>query len=260
MAGRRRFLWDSLPVICLMTAGALAHAAEPAPQFDVASVKLSQTPAGRGLASLREDINTSPGSLTMRNVSLTAAIRWAYRLNPYQVSGPDWLDNERFDISAKAATGVSESELRLMVQGLLADRFKLTFHRQTKELSGYALVKGKGDIKLHPVEGEAGGEGSMTGSALMFEGHQMPMSRLADILSSALKVPVLDATGLDGHYDFKLDMRPYISVRQPGDPPLDLAGIAIAALQSELGLKLESRKANLEMLVVEHAEKTPTEN
>jgi uncharacterized protein (TIGR03435 family) len=88
----------------------------------------------------------------------------------------------------------------------------------------------------------------------------MPMSRLCDILSGVLKALVVDMTGLDGHYDFKLDMRPYITPPQPGDPPLDLAGIAIAAVQSELGLKLESHKSNLEMLVVDHAEKAPTEN
>lgn len=245
-------------LFALLATAAIAQ--QPAPQFDVASIRPSQTPPGRGLFSLREDINTTPGNLTMRNVSLETCIRWAYRLNPYQVSGQEKLGTDRFDIITKAAAAAPESELRVMLQGLLADRFKLTFHRQKKDLPGYALMPGKGENKLHAVEGPAGGEGSMTGNALMFEGHQMPMSRLADILSSALKVPVLDMTGLDGHYDFKLDMRPYITPPQPGDPPLDLVGIAIAAVQSELGLKLESHKSNLEVLVVDHAEKVPTEN
>ena len=161
---------------------------------------------------------------------------------------------------SKAASPVPEAQLRLMLQTLLADRFKLTFHRQTKELSGYALVPAKGPNKLKAVEGEAGGEGAMVGGGLIFEGHQMPMSRLCDILSGVMRAPVLDLTGLDGHYDFKLDMRPYITPAQPGEPPLDLMSVAIAAVQSELGLKLESRKANLEVLQVDHAEKTPTEN
>lgn len=229
-------------------------------KFEVASIRPSQTPQGRGLPSLREDITTTPGSLTMRNVTLETCIRWAWRLNPYQVSGQDKLSTDRFDIAAKAGSPATESELRVMLQSLLAERFKLTFHRQMKELSGYALVQGKDRNKLHPVEGDTGGEGSMTGSALIFEGHQMPMSRLTDILSGVVRAPVLDITGLDGHYDFKLDMRPYITPPQPGDPPLDLAGIAIAAVQSELGLKLESHKANLEVLVVDRAEKLPTEN
>jgi uncharacterized protein (TIGR03435 family) len=234
--------------------------AQTAPRFDVASIKPSQTPQGRGLPSLREDINTTPGNLTMRNVTLAASIRWAYHLNPYQISGPDSISTDRFDIAAKAGSPAPESQLRLMLQSLLGDRFKLTFHRQMKELSGYALVPGKGPNKLHAIQGEAGGEGSMVGGGLIFEGHQMPMSRLADILSGVMRAPVLDMTGLDGHYDFKLDMRPYITPAQPGDPPMDLMGIAIAAVHSELGLKLESRKANLEVVVVDRAEKVPTEN
>jgi uncharacterized protein (TIGR03435 family) len=238
--------------------------AQTGPQFDVASVKPNQTPPGRGLAALREDINTTPGNLTMRNVTLATSIRWAYNLNTYQVSGPDSISSDRFDIIAKAGSPAPESQLRLMLQALLADRFKLTFHRQMKELSAYVLVPGKGPgkgpNKLQVVEGEAGGEGSMVGGGLIFEGHQMPMSRLADILSGIMRAPVLDMTGLDGHYDFKVDMRPYITPPQPGEPPLDLQGIAIVALQAELGLKLESRKANLEVFEVDHAEKTPSEN
>ena len=243
----------------LLAATALAQ--QPALQFDVASIRAAQTPQGRGpLAALREDINTTPGNLTMRNVTLETCIRWAWKLNPYQVSGQDRLGTDRYDIVAKAPGAAPESDLRVMLQALLADRFKLAFHRQTKDLPAYALIEGKGPNKLHPVEGVNGGEGSMTGGALIFEGHAMPISRLADIMSGVLKTPVLDMTGLDGHYDFKLDMRPYITPPQPGEPPLDLTGIAIAAIQSELGLKLESRKANLEMLVIDHAEKAPTEN
>jgi uncharacterized protein (TIGR03435 family) len=235
--------------------------AQTAPQFDVASIKPSQAPPGRGpLAALREDINTTPGNLTMRNVTLATSVRWAYNLNTFQISGPDSISADRFDIIAKAGNPVPESQLRLMLQALLADRFKLTFHRQMKELPAFVLVPGKGPNKLHAVEGEAGGEGSMVGGGLIFEGHQMPMSRLADILSGIMRAPVIDMTGLDGHYNFKVDMRPYITPPGPGDPPLDLPGIAIVALQSELGLKLESRKMNLEVLQVDHAEKTPTEN
>jgi uncharacterized protein (TIGR03435 family) len=228
------------------------------PTFEVASIKVSQTPAGRGLASLREDINTDPARLTMVNVSLSTAIRWAYKLGVYEISGPDWISNARFDITAKAVSPVAEDRLRLMLQTLLKDRFKLEVHRQVKDISGYALVVGKNGTKLHPVEG--GGEGSMTGGALMFEGHKMPLSRLTDIVSSALKTPVRDMTGLEGFYDFKVDMRPYLADRQPGDAPIDLPSIAMSALDAQLGLKLEARKIQMEVLAVDHAEKTPTEN
>lgn len=100
----------------------------------------------------------------------------------------------------------------------------------------------------------------MTAAGLIFEGHKMPLSRLTDIVSSALKAPVRDATGLDGFYDFKLDMRPYLAGRQPGDPPIDFVSVATSALRDELGLKLEARKVQLDVLVVDRVEKAPTEN
>ena len=248
------------PVIltALLCGGAMGQTTAELPAFEVASIKVSQTPVGRGLASLREDINTDPARLTMVNVSLGTAVRWAYKLGVYEISGPDWISNARFDFTAKAASPVSEDQLRLMLRALLKERFKLEVHRQVKDISGYALVVGKNGTKLHPVEG--GGEGSMTGGALMFEGHKMPLSRLTDIVSSALKTPVRDMTGLEGFYDFKVDMRPYLADRQPGDPPIDLPSIAMSALDAQLGLKLEARKIQMEVLSVDHAEKTPTDN
>jgi uncharacterized protein (TIGR03435 family) len=248
----------ALFVSALLCRGAGGQSAGEPPAFEVASIKASQTPQGQGLRSLREDINTDPARLTMVNVSLNTAIRWAYKLGVYEISGPDWISNARFDITAKAANPVSEEQLRLMLQSLLKERFKLEVHRQVSQLSGYALVVGKNGTKLRPVEG--GGEGSMTGAALVFEGHKMPLSRLGDIISGVLKMPVKDMTMLDGFYDFKLDMRPYLLDRQPGDPPTDLAGIAISALDAQLGLKLEARKIQVEVLAVDRVEKTPTEN
>src|SRR5579871_1007098 len=241
--------------LCLFLGLALAASGQA---FEVASIRPSQTPQGKGLFSLREDINTSPGTLRMQNVTLETTIRWAYKLNVYEVTGPDWLSNGRYDITAKADTAATEDQLRVMLQALLAERFKLMFHRQPKELSAYVFVAAKDVSKLHPAEG--GGEGSMTGAGLVFEGHKMPLSRLADIVSSAPKMPVLDKTGLPGYFDFKLDLRPYITPRQPDDPPIDLADIATSALRDELGIKLESRKVTLEVLVVDSAERSPTEN
>src|SRR5580698_1558545 len=116
--------------------GGLCGQSASEPSFEVASIKVSQTPPGRGLASLREDINTDPARLTMGNVSLNTAIRWAYKLGVYEVSGPDWTLSERFDITAKAASPVAEDQLRLMLQSLLKERFKLEFHRQVKDISG----------------------------------------------------------------------------------------------------------------------------
>lgn len=235
--------------------------AQEAPAFEVASIKPSQTPPaqnqGRGLAALREDINTDPARLTMTNVTLGTATRWAYKLGVYEISGPEWISTARFDIVAKPASPVPEEQLRVMLQGLLKERFKIEAHRESRQLSGYALVVGKNGTKLKPVEG--GGEGSMTGAALMFEGHKMPLSRLADIIASALKTPVRDMTKLEGFYDFKVDLRPYLTGLQPGES-LDLVSVATSALEAELGLRLESRKFPTEVLVVDRAAQTPTEN
>ena len=108
-----------------------AVAPAPAPAFDVASVKASQSgqpgAAGRGGGRIRRDnIQVSPGTVTMRGISLKAAIRWAWHVSEFQVTGPDWLDSERFEIAGKAAGPATEEELRLMMQGLLQERFKRT--------------------------------------------------------------------------------------------------------------------------------------
>ena len=193
----------------------------------------------------------------MTNVTLSIAARWAYKLGVYEISGPEWISTVRFDIVAKPASPVPEEQLRVMLQSLLKERFKLVAHRESRRLSGYALVVGKNGTKLKPVEG--GGEGNMTGAALMFEGRKMPLSRLADIIASALKTPVRDMTMLEGFYDFKVDLRPYLTGLQPGEP-LDLVSVATSALEAELGLRLEGRKFPTDVLVVDRAEKTPTEN
>jgi len=253
----------------LLAAAASGQQSPPAPRFEVASIHPGQTPRGRGLPSLREDINTSPDTLTMRNVTLPTAIRYAYKLSTYEIGGTAGLTDARYDIVAKAAAPAPEDRLKLMLQALLKERFKLAFHRQAQDISGYALVVGKNGPKV-TAAAEGGGEGSMTGAALVFEGHKMPLSRLADIVSGALRAPVLDQTGLPGFYDFKLDLRPYVTARQPGEVPgvnRDTPGmqdalvdVAISALQDELGLRLEGRKVPLDVLVVDSADKTPTEN
>lgn len=234
--------------------------AQSASEFEVASIKPSQTPQGRGLFSSREDIKTEPSRLSLQNVTLNTAIRWAYKLGVYEISGPNSISEQRWDIVATAPSAVSEDQLRSMLQKLLADRFKVAVHRETRDVSGYALVMGKKTPKVTEAAPGVGGEGSMTGAGLIFEGHRMPLSRLADIVASALKTPVRDMTGLNGNYDFKLDLRSYLTNRQPGDGPIDLTTIAIVAIDEQLGLKLEARKLPVEMLIVDRAEKTSVEN
>jgi len=236
----------------------------PAPAFDVASVKVSQSGAD-GVSRGRGNTQVSPGTVTMRNVSLKAAIRWAWHVTEYQVTGPDWLDSQRYEIAGKAAGPATEDELRLMMQALLRERFKLALHLQTKELGAYLLVAGKNGPKFH--ESTTAGEGSIdiNQRQLSVSVQRTPVSRLVELMSNMLRAPVIDRTGLKGRYDLTLNVAQYAadlaaqgksldSVR--ADPEAFLSMI----LQEEFGLKLEAKKMPLEVVVIDRAEKSPVEN
>ena len=194
----------------------------------------------------------------------------AYDVREYSFSGPDWLGTLRFDINAKFPPSDSAQEpkerqvaRRLMMQNLLAERFKLTAHRETKMLSGYALVAGKKGPRLTPSERKDGTSISTGNSRL--DGYGMSMANLANTLANQLRGPVADMTGLDGKYDIKLEWSLDDAKAGGGDggdgkSAPDLRPSIFTALQETLGLKLETRKIPVEILVVDHVERTPTEN
>jgi uncharacterized protein (TIGR03435 family) len=252
-----------LPLFAVLTGlaatAAFAQTTAAPPAFEVASIKVSQIGKAGGEGSRKENTQVSPGSLNMRNVSLKTAIRWAWHVGDYQVSGPDWLANERYDIMAKAAGPAPDAELRLMLQTLLADRFKLAVHRQTKEMSSYALVVGKNGPKFQ--ESHADGESSVVPDqkTMKVVVQRTPMSQLTEMLSNVLRAPVVDLTDLKGRYDVTVDLAKYILDRSSTEPP-DPVSILTRGLQDELGLKLEPRKMPIDLVVVDHAEKIPVEN
>jgi uncharacterized protein (TIGR03435 family) len=232
-------------------------AAQQALAFDVASVKVSQIGKAGGEGSRRENVEQSPGSLSMRNVSLTSAIKYAYRVMDYQVSGPAWLGSERYDIVAKASGPAPESELRAMLQSLLAERFKLAFHRETKEMPVYVLLEAKGGNKLHESASE--GPPSFKGGKLAMTAKNATLAGLCDLVSGPLQRPVVDMTGLKKQYDFTLDVTGAINPEAPTGMD-EVITILMKLVQEQLGLKLEPRKAPVELLIIDRAEKTPTEN
>jgi uncharacterized protein (TIGR03435 family) len=180
----------------------------------------------------------------------------------YQVTGPGWINEERFDIVAKAGTPAPDNQLRTMLQALLADRFKLAIHRQTKEMSAYVVVIGKNGHKMQESKTEGPSSLRPNGGRLGAVAERADLDELATMLSQPLQAPVINMTGLKGRYDFKVDLTSYITdemVKSKGPPP-DIIGIAMAAMQEQLGLKMESRKMPVEMIVIDRAEKTPTEN
>jgi len=263
------YMW--LAGAVLLAWGAAAQTPDAPPAFDVASVKVSHTTptgrdgGGRGLLGGRggrANIQTSPGSLTMRNVTLKNAVRWAFHMSEYQVSGPDWLDSTRYDIVARAPAPASEEQLQLMLQSLLADRFKLVVHRQSKEFQVYVLSPGKNGSKLQ--ESTSPGEGSIETPAgrTSVVVQRTPLSQMVDMLTPVLGAPVLDMTGLKGKYDITVNLAGYMADMQlaGGGGAADPLSMVKAALEQQLGLKLESRKMPLDVLVIDSAERIPKEN
>jgi len=246
-----------ISVLIVSVLAAFAQTAGAPAEFEVASVKVNTVGANEAWRG-RENVGNTPASLTMQNVRLRTAMAWAYRVEGSQISGPTWLDTERYDIFAKAAGAVGEEQMRLMLQKLLADRFKLTFHRNTREMSAYVLVVAKGGLKVHESarEGESGvtSAGKMT---VLATARRTTVAQFAGLLSTELQTPVVDLTGLKGQYDFAINIAPYVTdtVKQE-----DVPGILAQAIEEQLGLKLESRRTAIEMLVVDHAEMTPVEN
>ncbi len=250
----------------------VAFAQTPPPAFDVASIRSSQGPAPTGEFrghGPRESIKVSPDSVTMRNVSLRSCIRWAYRVDDYQVSGPDAIVVPRFDIAAKAATAASEDQLRAMMQTMLADRFKLSLHRVTKEQSGFALVVGKGGPKFQESKEEGDSSLDPDMQRMQVAIRRTPVSQLVELLSNLFRAPIIDETGLKGKYDITINVAKYMSEigghgggeRAAGDTPPDPISLVMRGVQEELGLKLEARnKIPVDYLVVDHIEKAPTEN
>jgi uncharacterized protein (TIGR03435 family) len=234
---------------------AFCQPAAPTPAFDVASVKTNRSSQhGSG-------IDTEPGMVTIRNVSLKLIIQAAYGVKGYQVSGPGWLDSERYDIVAKAASPVWEDDKPMpMLRPLLADRFKPALHSETRDLPAWMLVSGNKGPKLHAskddglLEIKRKGPNSLTA-------RRMSTEQLANYLTTRMDHPVLDMTGIKGLFDITLDWTRDEGLRAPGSEPAEVAGPSIfTALQEQLGLKLEARKGPVTILVIDHAEKVPTGN
>ncbi len=238
-------------------------------QFEVASIKPSHTLQPNGEVNRRESVTATPGNLTMRNVSLKSALQWAYGVKDYQIRGPGWLGDERYDILAKAAGAVGEPELRRMLQPLLTERFKMTLHHETKELPAYVLLAGKNGPKM--LAGDPAGESKMQPNGQILTVKDTSTQELADMLSTAasrildLGIPVIDETGWKGRYTFTLDPGAFFeSVRPAADKKLPDPDVLISAvmdlLQSQLGIKVELRRAPADLIVVDRAEKVPVEN
>jgi uncharacterized protein (TIGR03435 family) len=250
------------PIVCsaLLTA-AFAHGQS----FEVASVKVLPPP-NSGERRAPSSIEPATGNLVMRNVGMGELIMWAFKIGRVQVSNPQlaMAVTDRFDIIAKAAGPAKTDELRIMLQSLLAERFKLATHRETKEVTAYVLVEAKGGHKMKVSEA-ADGRGVLPvreEGKTALTGQSATLDQLAMFLSGPLRAPVVDATGLKGRYDFAFDITSFgvNGAQPPGEAPPDPVAVLQSALPKQLGLKLESRKMPVEMLVIDHLEKSPVAN
>ncbi|HXP84447.1 MAG TPA: TIGR03435 family protein [Bryobacteraceae bacterium] len=240
-------------------------AANASAVFEVATIKPSKpdTPGKAFLVRGRE--------FSTLNTTLSDIITFAYGIHARQITGgPAWLETEKFDLLAKpeGEGQPSQSQWKTMVQKLLADRFKFTFHRDKKELSVYAIVVGKNGPKLTKSEGDPNGLPGLFFRGLgVLPARNATMADFAGVMQGAvLDRPVVDQTGLSGRFDFTLTWTPDefqfggLGVRVP--PPADNAAAPpdlFTAMQEQLGLKLEATKAPAEVFVVDRVEK-PSEN
>jgi len=242
----------------MMAASQTPPAKEPA--FEVASIKPSKPgTTGGGIRPL-------PGGQTYiaSNVSVRLMIKLMYKITDTQIVGaPSWIDTERWDVEAKATHPATLDQLHEMFQNLLADRFKLRFHRESREMRAYVLSVDKGGSKLKLSQAQEPFDIPIkpTGPGKMI-GTRVPMSYLCWVLSQFLDTPVVDMTGLEQFYDFMLEWTPPpppgTGGPQRGEPSTEGPSI-FTALREDLGLKLESGKAAAEVFVIDHVDR-PSEN
>jgi uncharacterized protein (TIGR03435 family) len=265
----------SAVLACAGTLASVAAQSQSAgrPEFAVASIKANHSIGGATFGA-------GNGGGGGRNVTLKALMAFAYRVQEFQISGgPGWIGSERFDVQSKAEDPrASFDQLRLLLQSLVADRFQVKFHRETKVLPIYALVVAKGGAKVRLSEdqqspevngpappGSGPNRGAVRIGAGSLTGNAVTMSLFTRFLSQRLDRTILDRTKLAGRFDIQLQWTP-----GPGEMPYGPSGDLLAAaessgasvfvaIQEQLGLKLEPARGPVEVFVIDHAE-GPSEN
>jgi uncharacterized protein (TIGR03435 family) len=258
-------------VFLLLAAGTMACAAQA--QFEVASVKPNTS--GERLTRMRPPAG---GAFTATNVTLKMLISMAFKVKNFEISGgPAWMEAARYDVAAKTGDdNIGEEQFRAMLQALLAERFQLASHRETKTMPIYSLTAAKGGLKLphanaapcgafgmaakpSPGQPSANPCGVFGLEPTLLEGRTIAMPLLMNGLSNLLGRPIVDQTGYTGTFDVELHFAPLDNATPVANTNDSTLPSLFAALQEQLGLKLESQKGPAEILVIDHADK-PGEN
>jgi uncharacterized protein (TIGR03435 family) len=285
------------PTLAILLA-ASSFAQSPRPEFEVASIK-PFSPSGPGQVGI--GVHVDGAQIRVVGLSLRDYLGFAYKIKATLISGPDWTATERFDISAALPAGSTPAQLPEMLQALLADRFRMKFHKDKKEFPVYALLVGKAGVKMKetPPDSDADkdepkgtanvaatgsgagvsvnyGHGSFyTFANNRFEAKKLTMALFAGNLERFADRQIVDMTGLTGQYDFAFDVTPedyramlirsavWVGANLPPEAMRLLDASSPAALGDalqQIGLRLEARKAPLDVLVIDDALKTPTAN
>jgi uncharacterized protein (TIGR03435 family) len=247
--------------LSLLSSVGFAQSQAKSPVFDVASVRPSLHTVG---PDYNNQITVTPAGFNARNVTLKRLIAEAWDVQLNQVVGPRWMEENEYDINARAAEGATKEQMSSMLKSLLAERFKLKEHTETREMRVYELAVAKNGPKVRAI---ADGEAVKTAPpGFHFHGG---MHQFADLLALQFSIPapedpsvpsraggppilVVDKTGLEGIFDFSVDIHPEIST--------DMFTVWQRALEDQLGLRIESRKGDVSVVAVEDALKIPTEN
>lgn len=259
MLNRMR-LPSPLALIALLNIVASAYPQSRQPAFEVASVRPSQHQGG---PDYNNQIIYASTVFTGRNVTLRRLVAEAWRCQRNQVIGPPWLDRDEYDIFARLPDGATIEQIPLMLSGLLSDRFHLRAHAITRQTRVYELTVAQGGPRIHPLQP---GETTVAGPGFHFQGDMRqfaeylaaqisipaPTSPSVPAIASGEQVPVMDKTGLQGVYQFNVDLRPELGA--------DGFTAWRRVLQDQLGLKIESVKADVEFVIVDDAAKIPTPN
>jgi uncharacterized protein (TIGR03435 family) len=280
---KRSFLFPA-PALLWAAAAAFGQTAPAGPAFEVATIKRSP-PFDMNLffsGKAHMGVRIDKAYADLGDLSLLYLVAYAYRVKPYQVSGPDSIDGTHFDVLAKLPEGASKDSVPEMVQALLAARFNLKLHAETRDLKVYALVVGAGGSKLRlkPADYQPDYTVKDSGPSGPPRGDLVPgtMEDYAKILSEAVDRPVVDRTGLKGEYMLPVyvalqaandhnaevhHMPPRPGIRGQGGPIDDSVPFAADSTVSQAlvdGLKLEPRKVPMTMLVIDHVDENPTAN
>jgi len=283
--------------LAVVLALACAAFAQP-PAFEVASVKIAEpiTPAMVQSGRLQMGVSIDARNVRISQFSMFELITLAYQIKGHQLSGPTWMSTQRYDGQAKLPDGASRGQVPAMLQTLLAERFGLTIHRETRDINMYALMQAKAGHKMKVSTQEApapepqirGGtavsaSGTMTsagpgrdirvtpgaGGNEHLESKRVTMQNFANFLNRYCELPVIDMTELKDAFEIELDVageEVRAAARAHGYPirqstePADPAGVSLRGSLEKLGLKLETRKSPTEVIVVDKLEKVPTEN